>query len=106
MVIFRQEISKKIKPYGDTDVTLQFKTHNQNLQVCLKLESKTMLKHLFSNQNKEKTFKTFGNKILSPRNKDRKFLNSTFFVLLLHYPTLSPYSYDSNWNLPKIGNEL
>ena len=43
-----------IKPYGDTDVTLQFKTHNQNLQVCLKLETKIMLKYLFSNQNKEK----------------------------------------------------
>ena len=37
-----------------------------------------------------KTFKTFENKILSPRNKDRKFLNSTFFFSFA--PTLSPYS--------------
>ena len=32
-----------------------------------------------------KTFKTFGNEILSPGNKDRKFSNLTFFPLLLHY---------------------
>ena len=89
----KRKISKKIKPYGDTDVTLQFNTHDQNLQVCLKWATKIMLKQLFRHQNKEKHLKTFGNKILSPRNKDRKFLNSTFFYFA---PTLSPYSYSSN----------
>ena len=94
---------KKIKPYGDTDVTLQFMTHDQNLPVCLKWETKIMLKQLFSHQNKGKHF-SFGNKILSPRNYDRKFLNSTFFFSFA--PTLSPYSYISNWNFPKIGDEF
>ena len=48
---------EKIKPYGDTDVTLQFKTHDQNLQVCIKWENKIMLKQLFRHQNKEKHLK-------------------------------------------------
>ena len=34
---------EKIKPYGDTDVTLQLKAHDQNLQVCLKWETKSCL---------------------------------------------------------------
>ena len=38
---------EKIKPYGDTDVTSQFETHYQNLQVCFKWETKIMLKQLF-----------------------------------------------------------
>ena len=38
-------------------MTLQFKTHDQNLQVCLKWETKIMLKHLFSHQNKGKHLK-------------------------------------------------
>ena len=53
----KRNISKKIKPYGDTDVTLQFKTHDQNLQVCLKWETKITLKQLFSHQNKGKHLK-------------------------------------------------
>ena len=65
-----------------------------------------------------KTFKTFGNEILSPRNKDHKFLNLTFFFFFFFFffvcfffffsfaPTLSPYSYVSDWNFPKIGNEF
>ena len=99
----KRNILKKIKPYGDTDVTLQFKTHDQNLQVSLKWDTKIMLKQLFSHQNKRKIFKTFGNKILSPRNKDRKFLNLTFFSFA---PTLSPYIPVSYWNFPKLGNDF
>ena len=53
----KKKKKKKIKPYGDSDVTLPFKTHDQNLQVCLKWETKIMLKQLFSNQNKEKPLK-------------------------------------------------
>ena len=49
--------SERIKPYGDTDVTLQLKTHDQNLQVCLKWETKIMRKQLFSDQNKGKHLK-------------------------------------------------
>ena len=45
---------RESKPYGDTDVTLQIKTHDQNLQVCLVWETKIMLKQLFRHQNKEK----------------------------------------------------
>ena len=45
---------EKIKHDGIIDVTLQFKTHDQNMQVCLKRETKIMLKQLFSHQNKEK----------------------------------------------------
>ena len=48
---------EKIKPYGDTDVTLQFKAHDQNLQVSIKWETKIMLKQRFSHQNKEKHLK-------------------------------------------------
>ena len=67
MVTFRQELQsetfrKKIKPYGDTDVTLQFKTHDQNLQVCLKWEIKIMLKQLFNHQNKGKHLKRLDTK--------------------------------------------
>ena len=69
---------KKIKPYGDTDVTLQFKTHDQNLQVCLKWETKIMLKQLFSHQNK-------GKQNFVAEKLRFKFLNSTFFLLLLRY---------------------
>ena len=47
----KRKISKK------SDVTLQFKAHDQNLQVCLKWETKIMLKQLFSHQNKENTWK-------------------------------------------------
>ena len=54
---FQVEHFEKMIPYGDTDVTLQFKTHDQNLQVCLKWETKIMLKQLFSHQNKEKRLK-------------------------------------------------
>ena len=82
MVAFRQELT--IKPYGDTDVALQFKTHDQNLQVCLKWETKIML---FSHQNKEKHFKRLETTFYRREIKieDRKFLNSTFFLLPLHY---------------------
>ena len=48
---------EKIKPYGDTDVTLQFKTRDPILQVCLKWETKIMLKQLFIHQDKEKHLK-------------------------------------------------
>ena len=49
---------EKVKTYGgDTDVTLQFKTHDQILQVCLKWKTKIMLKQLFSHQNKGKQLK-------------------------------------------------
>ena len=49
---------EKIKPYGDTDVTLQFKTNNlKMLQVCLKWETKIMFKQLFSHKNKGKHLK-------------------------------------------------
>ena len=45
---FRQELAsekfQKSKPYGDTDVTPQIKTHDQNLQACLVCETKIMLK--------------------------------------------------------------
>ena len=57
-----------------------------------------MLKQLFS-----QTFNMFGNKIISQRNKERTFLNSTIFAFA---STLSPYSYVSNWNFPKISNEF
>ena len=57
MVTFRQELAsekfRKSKPYGDTDVTSQIKTHDQNLQVCLVWETKIRLKQLFRHQNKE-----------------------------------------------------
>ena len=42
---------EKIQPYGDTDLMLQFKTHDQNMQICLKWETKIMLKQLFSHLN-------------------------------------------------------
>ena len=59
MVTFQQELAseksrKKIKPYGDTDVTPQFKTYYQNLHACFMWEAKIMLKQLYSLQNKEK----------------------------------------------------
>ena len=38
-------------------MTLQFKTHDQNLQVYLKWETKIMLKQLFGHQNKGKRLK-------------------------------------------------
>ena len=63
-----------------------------------------MLKQLFSHQNKEKHLK----QTLSPRNKSRKFLKSILLLLLFFSfaPRLSPYSYVSNWNFLKIGNEF
>ena len=59
-----------------------------------------MPKQLLRHQNKGKRLKRLEKK-LSPINKDRKILDSTFFSFA---PTLSPYSYISNWNFPKIGN--
>ena len=60
MVTFRQELAseknRKSKPYGDTDVTSQIKTHDQNLQVCL--GNQIMLKQLFRHQNKEESLIT------------------------------------------------
>ena len=54
---FRQELASERFRKNQTDVTLQFKTHDQNLQVCLKWETKIMLKQLLSYQNKEKYLK-------------------------------------------------
>ena len=75
---------EKIKPYGDTDVTLQFKTHDQNWQVFLKWETKIMLKQLFSRQNKGKHLKHLETKFYR-REIKIVILNSTFFLLLLRY---------------------
>ena len=75
---------ERIKFYGDTGVTPQFKTHHQNLLVCLKWETKIILKQ----SKRRKTFKSFGNEILLPRNKDRKLMNATFYLSLLHLSRL------------------
>ena len=77
---------EKIKPYGDTDVTLQFKTHDQNWQVFLKWETKIMLKQLFSHQNKGKHLKFLETKFYRREIKIVIIiLISTFFLLLLRY---------------------
>ena len=63
-----------------------------------------MLKQLFSHQNNEKHLKRLETKFYRREIKIVSFFNSTFFFSFA--PTLSPYIYVSNWNLPKTGNEL
>ena len=73
---------EKIKSYGDTDVTSQFETHYQNLQVCFKWETKIMLNQLFNHLNKDKQLKRLGTKFY---HRDRKFLNLTFLFFLCSF---------------------
>ena len=88
---------EKIKPYGDADVTLQFKTHDQNLQVCLKWETKIMLKQLFSHQNK-------GNRL------ETKFYLREILIKIVSFWIrrifFCSYVIALHWNFPKIGNEF
>ena len=62
MVTFRQELAsekhRKSKHYGDTDVTSQIKTHDQNFASLLSLGNQIMLKQLFRHQNKEESLIT------------------------------------------------
>ena len=78
----KRKISKKIKLYGDTDVTLQFKEHDQNLQVCLKWETKIMLKQRFSHQNKEKHLKRWKQNFIAVSFWIRRYFFCSYIIAL------------------------
>ena len=62
-----------------------------------------MLKHFFSNKTKGKRLKRLETKVYRREIKIVSFWIRRFFSFA---PTLSPYSYISNWNFPKIGNKF
>ena len=63
-----------------------------------------MFRQLLSQQNKDKHLKRLETKLYRREIKIVSFL-IPIDVCFSFAPTLSPYSYVSYWNFPKIGNE-